>query len=265
MKKLGVKTFQIAELQRNLFVRDALNQNHAIMLGMLLEAGEELPPIQVTADKIIVDGRHRTAGHELAGRKEIQAEVVQFDSEAEMIAYAYKANTGGSLPPTQKDTEHTIGILIDRKETIANIAVLLALPPSITRKFVNNVKSKRRRANLLDAASAVRDEGLSVPRAAQEHGVDPEDLKKVLGGRKRGRRAQAVGEIKKQLTYNSKSNSSKTASIMRQLTEQFDDGDIGQKELEEIFDHLESLQKKAHRTVSDWKNRLIAKKRQPAT
>ncbi len=248
-------TVLLKDLQKNLFVRQALNQEHALYLGELLENGVKLPPIRITREGIVIDGRHRIEAYELNGRTEIEAEVVEVRSENEMIAEAYKANIGGSLPPTQQDTEHTILLLLERNETIKEIARLLALPPSLTRKYVGNVKSKAMRQKLMKAAAAVTDGGLTVPKAAEQYEVEVDKLRAFISPGPRSPK-NGISDIMRNLTKTHRSLSQKNAAQIRSLLEKYEDGDVTIKQVRDIFAHIDQLQKRATRAIEDWKQRF---------
>jgi hypothetical protein len=59
---------RIEDLQMNLFVRWQLNEEHALYLAELIENGVLLPPIKITPDMVVIDGRHRIEAHILLNR-----------------------------------------------------------------------------------------------------------------------------------------------------------------------------------------------------
>lgn len=248
------ETVAIKDLQMNLFVRKALDQDHALYLAELLENGVKLPPIRITRERAVIDGRHRIEAHELNKRTEIDAEVVDVESETEIISEAYKANLGGSLPPSPQDTEHTVMLLLERGEAKKRIGVLLGLPAGMARRYVNDVQSKIARSKLQRAAAAVTDGGLTVAKAAEQYGVDLDKLKEVLSGHRR-RNKQGLTEIQRRLTWSYKSLSSKNAALIRSLLEKREDGDVTEKQVHDIFEHIEDLQKKAARAIRNWRQR----------
>jgi len=247
----------ISELKLNLFVRKELNQDHVLYLAELVENGVKLPPIKITSNGMVVDGRHRIACYELCDVKEVETEVVSFSCEAEMIAEAYKANVGGSLPPTQQDTEHTIMLLIDRKESRKHIAELLGLPLGIARKYVDSVQSKVSRAKLQRAAASITEGGLTVAKAAEQYDVEPEKLREALSGHRR-KQKQGIPEIQQSLTRSYKSLGSKNAHIMRSILEKYEDGDVTEKQVRDIIQHDKMLLKRLARAIADWERRFDA-------
>jgi ParB-like chromosome segregation protein Spo0J len=265
MRAKGTKLVNPTDLQTNLFVREELNQDHVMALAMLIEAGVEMnTPIEigyVTSDpakkETVVDGRHRKEAYELNDVKKIDVKVLEFEDEIEMISYAYKRNAGGSKPPTIADTEHTVGLLLQHNETMKRIGELLGLPASIARKLVNNVKSRMNRQQIQHAIAAITDSGLTVSKAAELFGVDAEMLKEILSGKRRKHR-KGVADLQRVLTSNSKSTSLKSASIIKKLLQEYEDGDVTQQQVRDIFKHIEDLQKGASRGVADWKKRFEA-------
>ena len=173
-----------------------------------------------------------------------------------MIAYAYKANTGGSNPPTAADTEHTVMLLLERGEAKRRIGELLGLPAGLASKYINEVKSKAARAKLLRAEAAVVDGGLTAPKAAEQYNVDVEKLKEELSGKKRKQKQNGIEDSQRKLTQLFKSMGQKNAAMLRQILVMFEDADVTERQVAKVFDHLESLQKQAARAVADWKKRF---------
>lgn len=257
LKVIKGTTIKIADLKLNLFVREGLDQGHALHLAELLENKIQLEPITVNQDNVVIDGRHRIEAHVLAKLDEINVEIVDITDETELIAAAYRANTGGAKPPTAEDTEHTVRELVERNETIKGIAQLLGLPPGMTRRYVSEVKSRLARAKLQRAAAAVTDGGRTVAQAAEQHGVDVDKLKEVLSGRRRKHR-EGVKEIRRSMSHIYRSVSAKNAARMRGLLEKFQDGDVNEKQVRDLFKHLKELQRQSSRSVLEWENRFEA-------
>jgi ParB-like chromosome segregation protein Spo0J len=257
MKHKANSRVKISELKTNLFVRSQLDTDHAMYLAELIENGVTLPPIKVSEELMVVDGRHRIEAHELAKHKEIEVAIWHYDNDEELISDAYRANTGGPKPPTPQDTEHTIMLLLDRKESMKRIAELLGLPAGLTRKYATEVKSRMTRAKLQRAASAVTDGGLTVAKAAEQHEVDPDKLKEVLSGHRR-KHKNGVQDLHRAFTKNYKSIGQKNAAAVRSLLEKFQDGDVTAKQVRDIIAHLKNLQKQSARSIHDWEKRFEA-------
>lgn len=262
MRVLRTMRIELSKLKKNLFVRKELDTDRAWFLAELIENGVSMHDnIKVTRDLVIVDGRHRWEAYDLNKITEVDVDIVDVVDEVTLIAEAYKANIGGSKPPTADDTNHTIELLIERKQTIKGIAELMALPPSMARKYVNEVKSRLNRAKIMTAVNAVTHGGLNVSQAATQYEVDIEKLKETLSGtrKKHKESAHGVDELHRNLTRQYKSIGSTNASILRKLLDQYEDGDVTPEQVKEIIKHIESLQKKTSRALAEWKQRFEAK------
>lgn len=256
MSKKTTKTVKVKDLKRNLFVRASLNHAHAGMLAELLKNDVKLPPIKIAPDFEVIDGRHRVEAHELNGLMEIEAEIVHVKDRADMIAQAFKANAEGPLPPTEQDTEHTVMLLLDSGASQKSIAEMLRLPMAITRRYIGQIKSKMSRAKLQLAADAVRDEGLTVPKAAEKVGVDVDKLREHLGGK--GRRQSDISDVKRVLTSKAKSYSMQINKSLKKLVEQYEDGDVGKPQVVAVVKHIKKQQKLSARWIADWERRFSA-------
>jgi hypothetical protein len=256
--KVKTESVRISELKLDLFVRKELNQDHVLFLAELLENGVELPPVKITKDRRLIDGRHRKEAYELNNRTHIEAIIDSTEDEVRLISMAYQANLGGSLPPTSQDTEHTIALLLARGETMKRIGELLALPTPMARRFAKDVQSKMAQAKLTSAVDAITNGGLTVARAAEQYGVDIDQLKEKLSGQRKKHRQVGVAEIQRRLTQTHKSLSSKIAALIRSLLEKFEDGDVNERQVRDIFAHIEQLKKRSSRGITDWKKRFDA-------
>lgn len=77
--KTAQKTGVIAldQLKIETYVRVKLSDDRIMHFALLFEGGaeKEIPPIQITPDFSVIDGRHRIEGAILAGKKEISRRV----------------------------------------------------------------------------------------------------------------------------------------------------------------------------------------------
>jgi len=263
MRIKGTKTVKLSAIQTYMFVRDALDQNHVLYLVELMENGVEMKDLLEVVELedgtiVLVDGRHRKEGYELNGIQEIKVKIVEFDDEAEMIAYAYCKNTGGSKPPTAADTEHTVKLLLERKESMKRIGELLGLPAGLARKYANEVRSRMNRAKLQRAAEAVTDGGLTVAKAAETHEVDLDKLKEILSTRKK-QSGTNLKDLHRNLSRLYNGLGKKNASVVKKFMDKFEDGDVSEKQVREIISHIEDLQRRATRTIAEWRRRFDAR------
>jgi hypothetical protein len=247
-------------IQTNLFVREALDQSHVLYLSELIENGVELKAMDVTeidGHLEYVDGRHRNEAYALTNVEKVKVRELEFDDENEMIAYAYKSNTGGPKPPTPQDTEHTVKLLIERKQTIKQISELLALPIGMTRRYVAELKSRMSRATLQKAVDLVVNEGLSVAKAAHQQGVDLDKLKEALSGKQK-KLGAGLPEIIAGFSKRYQSLGQKNTAAIKKVRDMYEDGDATEKQIHAFFKHVQKLHSKGERSLADALNRFEA-------
>lgn len=262
--KAKIEIVEIKNLQTNLFVRKELDQDRVLYLAELLENGVVLDPIEITSERMVIDGRHRIEAYQLLNKRVIEAKIVEVADEIDLIAKAYKANVGGALPPSSQDTEHTVVLLLERGEPKNKIGKLLGLPMGMARRYINDVQSKLARAKLQRAAAAIIDGGLTLAKAAEQYDVEPDKLKEVISGHRRDQHKVGVVQIRGELTRTYKSLSSKNAALMRSIRDKYEDGDVTEKQVREILNHIKHLQKLASKAIVDWEKRLTSINGKPA-
>lgn len=252
------KTILISDIKPNLFVRKALNMDHVSMLANIMRIDKEkLPDPVVNQDKVLIDGRHRTAAAKSLGWKEIEVEIVNVTDEVEMISMAFKANDGGSLPPTDADKEHTIEMLIDRDESHHAIAKLLGLDLHLVRHYVKGVKSRMSAKRMLQARSAVGNKDMTVTKAAEAYKVDIHRLRRHVRGVDGP--PDGIRGIRNKIKQSHKSLSMKNAYVCSDVLDRFDDGILTEKQAINVFDYIESLQTNHAELLKGWRDRFGAK------
>ncbi|HLD70428.1 MAG TPA: ParB N-terminal domain-containing protein [Negativicutes bacterium] len=248
-------TVKISELQINTYVRKEINQDHALMLALLLENKVKLPPIQVTSALIVIDGRHRIEAHQINNLAEIEVELVDIKDENELISAAYRANMGGSLPPTPQDTEHTVRTLLDRGMPKKDIPDSLGLPVNMVRSYINKIASKVKRQNLQKAEYAVIEKNVTRAQAAEEFGVDEQDLKRYMQeGRKK--KKSGLSDIERNIQHLHQSLSNQTTRTFKRLSTLFEDGDASAKDVQNFLDMVESRLQAMTRLNKDRRTRF---------
>jgi hypothetical protein len=258
MVKKKIVMVLLSELSEDFYVRQQLDEEHALFLAGLIEDGVNLPPITITADYQVIDGRHRITAHDLLGLDKIKAEMIETADKVELIATAYRCNTGGALPPTKEDTEHTIRLLLENRVSKTKIRELLELPSSLGRKWVDNVQSKMNRQKTMAAMDAITDGGLNARQAADKYGVPLEKLKEALSGRKKKSKTDGISGMKRDLTQRYRSVGVQNGGTLGRLLKLVEDGDVSPKQAKVIIAHLERLQAQSAGKVGEWRKRFEA-------
>src|SRR5207248_3053577 len=113
--KFPVEKVKLTSIQTAFFVRKRLDEDRVIQLALLMENGADIPPIRITEDHILIDGRHRIEAARLASWTAIDAQIEPSQSDKGLlITEAFNANCGGSVPPTRADILFTIQQLLQQ-------------------------------------------------------------------------------------------------------------------------------------------------------
>lgn len=102
----------LADLKFGLSPRlSRVDENHVAALRQVFD---DLPPILITRDRIVIDGAHRVAAARAAGRSHIRALVFDGD-EGEAFAEAVKANIAHGKPLSLREREVAARTLLERQ------------------------------------------------------------------------------------------------------------------------------------------------------
>lgn len=246
----------IHQLRVKSFVRQKLNEEHAIQLAGLYEAGKELPPLKITEDYEVLDGRHRLEAAKLAGMKEISCEFIGKMKKQEMIIYAFAQNVGGALPPTREDINFTIeGLLEKGMGPSAIIKSFDFWPSEVVRKYVkqaqDNISSRRMRA----AVKAVSEGNMRVSDAAHQFSIDPEKLKDAIAGKKKNKQDVGVNALKGQITSQFRGHVQMTSKRFERLLIAARDGEIPSSVVDQTFNNTVAAIQRERQLVEQWWNR----------
>jgi len=260
---------EITSLQIPFYVRRKLDEGWTLQLAELVENGTSLPPIKVYRGKdgkwYVRDGRHRIEAHKLLDRKHIKALIVApARDEVGEISAAYNDNAGGALPPSKEDMAHTITLLLGHGLRPAQIAALIpTFPQSLVRKYVDTIHNREKQARLREAVGAVADGELNAPQAAEKYGVDLDQLRTAIGGKKKASVARAA-EVVRGLQQRALSYSQTNAQLMKKQVEGFLDGDITGHQLDVVVKRLIDATKRTWVSAQGWQARIEDAKKQRA-
>lgn len=255
---------KLADVEVNMFVRQELDHDHVQFLKGLVDANVEFKDRIQLIEKpdgsgyVIFNGRHRKEAFFAAGISKFSADIGVVTDELDFIYGAYAANLGGSKPPTPADTEHTISLLVERGETLERMSESLGLPKGMVRDYVAEVKSRLKRAKLQRASSAILNGNLTVDEAVERFKVDKKDLKLLLSGRV-NKKKKGVDKILRDITSGYKSATMRNQKVIRSLTQAFEDGDVEDKHVYKVLDHIAEQQKRGEQILKDLRQRFDLK------
>ena len=259
MSKEQVVQVPLSQLQQTFFVRQGLNDDHTLHLAELYEAGVELPPLKVVRGTLeIIDGRHRKAALELLNKDTAPCTLIEPLPFAELLAMAFKANEGQALPPTRADINLVMRQLIEQGVSVRKIIDMFdgVFPPSLCRKYDKDAQSAINKAKVQQAITAVAEEGMTVPKASEKFGVDEERLKAEIEGKKSKRRGFDLKAIRREISGRYKGNTLRTAAILREMLEKYEDGILSAAQVEDVLDHVDHMHQRATKTNAEWRTRF---------
>lgn len=246
---------RIDSIQTTFFVRKKLDEDRVVQLALLMQNEAPVPPIRITEDFVLIDGRHRIEAAKLAGWATIKAEVVPSNKDrGELIAEAFSANVGGSAPPTRADILFTIQQLLQQGWGEARIAKFFPFPKAVVRKYVNDTRSKIHDARVNQAVADVRDRGFTLLQAAENRDIEPEAIKAAMT--KVSKKIANKEEYKGNLTSRFRSLSRANAHLFEKLLEAHQDGEVSVDYVREVMDHTRELHVQAMRSFDGWEKRL---------
>jgi len=252
-------TVSIDSIVEKFFVRQSLNDDHVLHLASLYEGGVAIAPIKVTRGHEVIDGRHRLAALRLLDRKGVDVIYSDETSQSALIVEAVKANLGGSLPATNKDITHSMKQMLEQGMTQVSIIREFSTvwPASVVRRYLADAQTYVRKERIIKAKTLVLEENITVKAAAEMFGLKTEQLKEAMTPDRSKRRSNSA-EFKGALTSIFRSRGGSMANIMKNVQRKYQDGDIGEKSVEEIIEHLEKCTKATVSSAKDWAARLRA-------
>lgn len=253
---------KLADLKDSFYVRVRLDDDRLQLLWSLRDAGVELPPILITKDYRIVRGRHRVyVERELMKKETIKAIVTEETDFIKLVAMAVEENSGGSLPLTKEDLFHTMVPLVQKGISLKKVVSAFPfLPHQLIRTCYRHAEWRENNKKYQQARSLVIYDNLTVNKAAEVVGIDQQKLQKFLdkkadnnGG---GRLVASKKELGQRFSHFNRCNGQK----VRDLFKLYDDGEIGKRDADSIFNYLGNLIINQNRMYADWQKRWEYKK-----
>lgn len=254
MKLVRKSTVDISTLKTTFFVRAALDQERVLQFAMLKEAGVKFPPIVIDEDGNIIDGRHRYEAELFLSATHVDVEVRSFNSEIDKIEFAFKSNTGGSLPPTDKDLTHVVKMLLDKNVAQKKVAEITGLPFVICKKLIDKIRRDDKSLKLNRAMRDLSVGSITLERAAEIHNVNPEDLRKKVGGK--GKKLSEHDAFMRAFKKSNRSAGAKFGAHMKKLSELIELGEVNAEDVKKILARAEANLGQNRRSIEQWRARF---------
>ena len=237
----------LADIATRFFVRAQVNVNneHVLLLKRLYETGAKVPPILVTDDNVMIDGRHRMAALEMLGRTETLCEVVNVESRADAIAMALAANAGGSLPASNNDINHVIRLLLEQRKSTGD---------------VKEVKKNEGEVRLKRAVAALRNDDITIGEAAEKYGVEVSSIRNRIKAPETSN-VSNISHVIGGISLRALSFSASMREIARKAIKQREEGLVDDAYVLAILDEMDRYIKLMAQANTERRARMVA---QPA-
>lgn len=256
MKTIDV---EISKLKDEFDIRCILNDDHIIYLAELIKAGQSLPPIKITKDFKIVDGRHRKRAYELAEILVVKAVVSDSNGTIDIVKEALSSNMGGALPPLKQDLLRTMTILINKGYSRQRIFKEFEsiLPLSLLRSSHHHASWAINRQKVNNAIDLIRN-GLTIAKACELTGASLQAVKDKLDRRisDGNGHTHIKGTLSKMFTHFDKS----LGKVVSNIFQNYEDGEQTKLDTEITLKFLAKLITNQNRMYADWQKRWNYKK-----
>lgn len=246
----------LRDLTTDFDVRKKLNDSHVYNMALLYEAGEELPPIIITKGMKIIDGRHRKAAMELAGRQVARCIIATETDECVLITEALKANVGGPLPPSKEDIVHAILLLLAQGWKEKRISDSLPFPRTVSRKYITEANAYIIRAKLAEALKAIAEDGMTLKAASEKFDVPEEKLKEHMNPNRKKREQQSIKWRQTHISRAYNGFGRKIGHEIQKVFDMYEDKEITENDVLETLDHIFDLIKKGEKRVEEHRERF---------
>lgn len=241
----------VNDLKLDFFVRTTLNDDRVIQMALMYESDglKALPPLLVTKDYKIIDGRHRLEGLKMFGAKNAPIEIDPETDPIKLYQKAIDANLGGSLPPSTADIQSNMQSMIKNgmKSTEIKTWWSTRIGTASANKNYGYASSHLTASKLIQAISAITNEGLTVLQSAQKFGVDVGSIQDKLNGRnkKLSNSVKVVNELTNKAEGLNRSIGKTFSHLMTDLTRGEADPLEVRKYIDKIKNEGEYLSQKA--------------------
>lgn len=235
------RTIDVAlkDIKQTVFVRQKLSDDRVMYFAELYDEGKPVPPIELTPDYQVVDGRNRIAGADLAKMKTIPAIILDTPlTKTDIIWQAVEANKEGPEPFKPVDMEVIIRQLLQegvgRTQIEHKLALHSSFPGSLVRRFVANVRLKLNAELVVKAKNAVLNDGMTVPIAAKKYGIEDSKLREALGDKRK--KAPNIVQLEGNLSRSFHAfGVSIERGIMSKVKDLYEDGELKEQAAVRIY------------------------------
>ncbi len=230
----------ISKLKDRFYVREGHKQSHVDFLAALYRSGTALPPIEVTPDFAVIDGRHRVLALKLLKRRHVEVIIINETNNFKLVARAIKANIGGSLPPTPDDIFFAIEHLVKNGATKNEVFATIPLDASFVAPLYKGVMLQHEQKKLQRAVEAVADGNTTIVQAAKKFGLNAKNIQAAVRGRAKKVERHEPAQLKRAVDMRFKRFRATLVQSTRHLMTNVRTGNISPKTAEGVVDYTQS-------------------------
>jgi len=247
---------EYSKLKDEFDIRCILDTDRIVYLAELIRAGQILPPIKITPDFKIIDGRHRKEAYFLEDILTIKAEVLNVTGTIDIVKEALSSNMGGALPPLKNDLLRTMTILINKGYSRTRILKEFEsiIPLSLLKSSHHHALWAINRKKVNNAVDLIRD-GLTIEKACEATGASIQSVRDKLNPKDPPHNHVAL-TLKRMFSHFDK----KLGKVFSKILEDFEDGNRTKGETENVIKGLSKLIINQNRMYANWEKRWNYKK-----
>lgn len=265
------KYIKFSEICVNVYVRQQLSDERVRLFADFYTSSSagSIPPIVVTTDNKLVDGRHRIAALKSLDEAGAVCDIVECRDNFELTMAALRANVGGSKELTMADIRQTIITLLMQGNSMRKITDQIPFPKEMSRKLVKAAHTMLIGQKTYAAAVAVKREELTPEAASKTYGIPVKNIHRQIAkaAAKENELSELsnVGSVKAVVTRKYYAMSTKMGNYFKKLAERYEHGDFSEEQILEIMAHVQHQARNHVGAMSDWNDRfsVMLKTRRP--
>lgn len=252
-----VREVKIESLKHAYHIRRKVDDDWVFHLATLFEADVDLPPIDVTENYEIIDGRQRVQAALLAGLTRIKVRVHRGLGELEIFKMGCSANGTGPRPMTRTDFILSARGMMERGAEEGEI--LKALQP-IPREYGRQIcAAARKEYRGLQVSHALSDMalGLSLVEVATKRNIKVSSLKAALALRGKKHNLSRAKQLHKRVAALINRTRAAWRKIAESIGNDLQEAAISRDEAEWLLERAANLPEVMGHTVQDSKVRIL--------
>jgi hypothetical protein len=244
----------------SIYVRQQLSEERVALFQELYTSSSAgtVPPILVSPNFHLIDGRHRLAALKGLGEKGAVCEIVGATDPFDMTICALKANVGGSKELSMSDIRQTIIRLLEAGNSQRKITAALPFPKELSRKLVKTATAIRHRQAETMATIQVMAGQMSPEEASSKFHLPVALINKLVEKRRNGEEELLTnpGSLKGAFTQRYYAFTKRMGITFKKLLKRFEDGEFTEAQVQEVIVHVLHQARNHESAMKDWENRF---------